>query len=133
MGLDTNTADSGITFGGPWIGMSLKHQIKVSILVATISGYCVIHPASSSPLLKDLYQHITPRYAADWKVIGTLLDLPSGELKSIEAGYPTNVKWCCNQMLEKWLEMDPFASWEKLFKVIESSAVSSDQGSNEGD
>ena len=43
------------------------------------------------PELKDLYQHITPQYAADWKVIGTLLGLPSGELKAIEAGYPTNV------------------------------------------
>ena len=77
----------------------------------------------TSPLLKDLYQHVTPQYAADWKVIGTLLGLPSGELKAIEAGYPTNVKWCCNQMLEKWLEMDPTASWGKLFTVIESPAV----------
>ena len=80
---------------------------------------------SAAPLLKDLYQHITPQYAADWKVIGTLLGLPSGELKAIEAGYPTNVKWCCNQMLEKWLEVDPTASWGKLFTVIESPAVSS--------
>ena len=75
------------------------------------------------PLLKDLYKHITPQYAADWKVIGTLLGLPSGELKAIEAGYPTNVKWCYNQMLEKWLEMDGTASWSKLFSVIKTPAV----------
>ena len=68
---------------------------------------------NTTPLLKDLYQHITPQYAADWEVIGTLLGLPSGELKAIEAGYPTNVKWCCNQMLKKWLEMQPTASWEQ--------------------
>ena len=79
---------------------------------------------NTAPLLKDLYQHITPQYAADWKVIGTLLGLPSGELKAIEAGYPTNVKWCCNQMLERWLEMDTTASWSKLLTVIESPAVS---------
>ena len=88
---------------------------------------------NTTPLLKDLYQHITPRYAADWKVIGTLLDLPSGELKAIEAGWPANVKWCCNQMLEKWLEMDTTASWGKLFTVIESPAVSCsapDKGDN---
>ena len=78
---------------------------------------------NTTPLLKDLYQHITPQYAADWKVIGTLLGLPSGELKAIEAGYPTNVRWCCNQMLEKWLEVDTTASWRKLFTVIESPAV----------
>jgi len=57
-------------------------------------------------------------------VIGTLLGLPSGELNAIEAGYPTNVKWCCNQMLERWLEIDTTASWGKLLTVIESPAVS---------
>ena len=87
---------------------------------------------NTTPLLKDLYQHITPQYAADWEVIGTLLGLPSGELKAIEAGWPANVKWCCNQMLKKWLEMDTTASWGKLFTVIESPAVSElfDKGTN---
>ena len=80
---------------------------------------------NTTPSLKDLYEHITPGFAADWEVIGTLLGLPNGELKAIEAGYPTNVKWCCNQMLKKWLEMDPTASWGKLFAALESPAVSS--------
>ena len=80
---------------------------------------------NSTPLLKDLYEHITPRYAADWKVIGTLLGVPNGELNAIEAGYPINVRWCCNQMLEKWVEIDSSASWRKLFAAIESPAVSS--------
>ena len=78
----------------------------------------------TKPSLKDLYQHFTPQYAADWKVIGTLLGLRSGELWAIEAGYPTNVKWYCNEMLEKWLKKDTTASWRKLFTVIESPAVS---------
>ena len=79
---------------------------------------------NTTPLLKDLYQHITPQYAADWKVIGTLLGLSIGELKAIEAGWPINIKWCCNQMLEKWLEMDTTVTWSKVFTVIESPAVS---------
>ena len=78
---------------------------------------------TTTPSLKDLYQHITPKYAADWKVLGTLLGLPTGELKAIEAGWPNNIKWCCNQMLEKWLKMDPTASWEKLRTAIESPAL----------
>ena len=86
----------------------------------------------TTPLLKDLYQHITPQYAADWKVIGIVLGLPSGELQAIEAGWPMNVKWCCNQMLEKWLEVDPTASWGKLLAVIESPAVSSGQAVDKG-
>ena len=89
----------------------------------------VVSPANTTPLLKDLCRHITPRYAADWKAIGTLLNLPTGELKAMEAGWPTNAKWCCNQMLEKWLEMDITASWRKLLTVIESPSVSGcDQG-----
>ena len=47
------------------------------------------------------HEHITPRYSVDGKVIGTLLGLPSGELKAIEAGYPTNVKWCCYQIVSR--------------------------------
>ena len=87
---------------------------------------------NATPLLKDLYQHVTPQYAADWEVIGTLLGLPSGELKAIEAGYPTNVRWCCNQMFKKWLEVDPTASWGKLFTVIESPAVSNGKAVDKG-
>ena len=86
----------------------------------------------TTPSLKDLVGYITPQYAADWKLIGTLLGLPSGELKAIEAGWPTNVKWCCNQMLEKWLEVNATASWKKLQNVIESSAVSIDQAIDKG-
>ena len=55
--------------------------------------------------------------------MGTLLGLPSGELKAIETEWPTNVKWCCNQMLQKWLETDPTASREKLLATIESPAL----------
>ena len=79
---------------------------------------------NTTPLLKDLYQHITPQFAADWKVMGILLGLSSGRLQAIEAGWPTNVKRCCNQMWEQWLQMDITASWKKLFSVIESPAVS---------
>ena len=57
---------------------------------------------NTKPLLKDLYEYITPRYAEDWKVIGTLLDIPIGELKTIdiEADYAYRVKDQCNKMFE---------------------------------
>ena len=77
-----------------------------------------------TPSLKDLQQHITPRYAAHWKVIGTQLGLPSGALDIIEHDNVYRVKPCCNDMLKKWLETDLTASWGKLFHVIESPAVS---------
>ena len=57
-------------------------------------------------------------------MIGTLLGLPSGELNAIEAGHPTDVKWCCNKMLETWIDVDTYASWEKLDNALKSRAVS---------
>ncbi|XP_065888438.1 protein NLRC3-like [Dysidea avara] len=79
--------------------------------------------SSSNPLLKDLQNHITPHYAAQWRVIGTQLGLPSGTLDIIEYNNRDKAEFCCNAMLKKWLEVDPSASWEKLFEVIESPAV----------
>ena len=79
---------------------------------------------SGTPSLRDLYEHVTPKHAADWRIIGMLLGIPNEELKAIEAGYPTNPKWCCNKMLEKWLELDPTASWDKLSEAIRLTEVS---------
>ena len=85
------------------------------------------HPdkVDNRPLLVDLKHYITPQYGVKWKVIGTLLGLPSGELESIEYNSFGCATLCCNAMLEKWLEMDLTASWRKLFDTIGSSAVSS--------
>ena len=82
---------------------------------------------TSTPLLKDLYEHITPQYAADWKVMGTLLGISTEELRIIEHDNYHKAVPCCNAMLEKWLDVDTNATWEKLFRVIESHAVSTGQ------
>ena len=84
------------------------------------------------PSLKQLYEHITPHFAADWKEIGVMLNLPTGELKAIAMGNPTNVKWCCNSMLEKWLDIDTTASWEKILAAVNSSAVTVECECREG-
>ena len=78
---------------------------------------------NTTPLLKDLYQHITPQYATNWEVIGTLLGLPSDILSMIKHDHMYKATHCCNAMLRKWLEMDVTASWSKLFTVMESPAV----------
>ena len=75
---------------------------------------------TTKPKLQDLYEHITPQYALEWKVIGTLLGVASERLDIIEH----DAELCCNDMLKWWLRVDPTASWGKLFTVIESPAVS---------
>ena len=66
-------------------------------------------------------------------MIGTLLGLPKGRLDIIKYDNRDKARPCCDAVLEEWLEVDPSASWEKLFKVIESPAVSSDQAPDKGD
>ena len=78
---------------------------------------------NSQPKLKDLYNLITPEYAAHWKVIGTLLGVEKGILVGIERNFPNSVTWCCNELLETWLEKDIEATWKKIIQVIDSSAV----------
>jgi len=83
--------------------------------------------------MKDLQNYITPHYAAHWRVIGTQLGLSKGRLDIIEHDNYHKAEPCCDVVLEEWLEVDPSASWEKLFKVIESPAMSGFQAPNEGD
>ena len=87
---------------------------------------------NTTPLLKDLYQHITPQYGADWKVIGTLPGLPSGALDIIEQDNGYRTTRCYNDMSKKWLKMDTTASWRNLFAVIESVAVSCSAPADKG-
>ena len=85
---------------------------------------------NTTPLLDDLCEHIIPRYAAKWKVIGVLLNIPISTIDVIEHDYFDAVR-SCKFMFEYWLINDTTASWEKIFTVIESCAVSfsaSDKG-----
>ena len=74
-----------------------------------------------TPPVKDLYEHITPRYATYWKVIGVLFGVPRGKLEIIDHDHYHKVVPCCNAMLEKWLDTDVTA---KLIRVIQSHVVS---------
>ena len=80
---------------------------------------------NSQPELKDLYNLITPEYAAHWKVIGTLLGIEKGILTGIERNFPNNVSWCCNDFLGIWLERNTEVTWKKIIQVIDSPAVTS--------
>ena len=73
---------------------------------------------------RDLQQHVTPQYAADWREIGVELGLTDAKLRAIRKDNPHSVRDCCNEMFSEWLRVDTTASWVKLFTAIESPAVS---------
>ena len=70
--------------------------------------------------MKHLIKFVCGDHAANWKRIGHLLDMPPGALDAIEKTHHGNVKWCCDDMFEKWLQSDPNASWRKVFDAIDS-------------
>ena len=83
------------------------------------------------PKLKDLYRHVTPCCAAHWEDIGIYLDIELGHLKIIKTDHPGDSSGCCKELWKKWLEVDPDATWEKLFAAIDSAipSISSSTGS----
>jgi len=78
---------------------------------------------TSVPLLEELYEHVTPLYATEWRTIGALLGLRSEDIKIIEYDNISGAVPCCNAMWQKWLEVDVTATWEKLFTAIRSPAL----------
>jgi len=84
------------------------------------------------PVLKDLYEQVTPYYAAYWKMIGAHLGILKGELDSIKYGNGDQPAQCCNAMLAKWLEIDPTASWHKLFVAVTKSRHTRSQSFTDG-
>jgi len=72
------------------------------------------------PEISELANLVTPYYAAQWRRIGIQLQITGGTLDAIEQVYPTNSNWCCNKMLERWIETDDSASWKTLVTAISS-------------
>ena len=75
------------------------------------------------PALKDLCEHVTPKYAAYWRMIGILLGLYNGLLDIIENDNMCKAVNCCNAMFSQWLESHADATWEKVFSAIESPLI----------
>ena len=77
----------------------------------------------SKPKSKDLLNLVTPKYAAQWRVIGTLLGLERTRLDIIDHDRHHRAEDCCNAVWEEWLDMDTTASWCKVIEAIESPAA----------
>jgi len=78
---------------------------------------------NSTPLLKDLFRVITPDYADHWRVIGELLGVPTTLLDATETANPTNLQWCCNEMLKIWLARNTSATWKDILKAIDTATI----------
>ena len=78
--------------------------------------------------MKDLFKYFIPHYAAQWEDIGVYLDIDQIYLRIIKADHPNDVKSCCRYLLQRWLELDPVPTWDKLFTAIDACASSISAG-----
>jgi len=61
-----------------------------------------------------------PKWASTWKELGASLNMKDYLLRNIEKDHPNNCEACCSRMLQEWLDMNSYASWEALFKVLDN-------------
>ena len=53
------------------------------------------------------------------------MGIERGHLNTIKANHPGDVEVCCKDLWEKWLDMDPEATWDKLLSAIDDCAATS--------
>ena len=69
--------------------------------------------------LPEFNRSIRPQVARKWYDLGIQLSLNVDELDIIEANNPRDIKRCCTQMYQHWLNSDLQASREKLAMALQ--------------
>ena len=66
------------------------------------------------PKESELHRFIVPKFAAKWRDLGVQLEIPKHNLDTIAADHPSQSEKCCKAMLQKWMEITPDPTWDKL-------------------
>ena len=74
------------------------------------------------PTHRDLYKYVVPKYAHEWRFLGTLLKFDQAHLDIIYSDYRNDSKECCRRLLSTWLEKFPDALWDQLLSAIDDVA-----------
>ena len=85
--------------------------------------------------MKDLNRYIVEQQAAQWERLGLELGLKDYHIANISKDNPNRSVTCCREILQKWLHIDPSATWSKLDDAITNikqplttAPVSTDKG-----
>ena len=101
------------------------------------------HIGNDRPTGKELNRHVVEQYAIHWRQLGAELGLKDYHIDNITENNASRqlrlVEHCCSQMLQKWLHIDPSATWGKLEDAVKNiklssttSPASTDKGGNYG-
>ena len=94
-----------------------------SILCLFVSIFSL---GNDRPSMRDLHNHIIPAVASKWWELGVQLLNPSTShniLEIIKENHPQDVMGCCSNMLQRWLDTIPDASWNELLKALRSPSL----------
>ena len=95
------------------------------------TNYLCILILDEVPELSDLNKIIVPKYTARWKDLGIELKILLYYLEAIEVDYVHYKSYneqCCRAMLQKWMQMTPKPTWNKLNKAINNLPLLSHDG-----
>ena len=117
----TTTSDRGTTSNQ----MMMKKIEELSNEVNSIKKEMTAAPTNeftttsdrATPTASNLLRELMP-LAADWKTIGTLLEVPDGTLDVIQHDNPHRARDCLREMLREWLKGDTSPSWEKVVEAV---------------
>ena len=76
-----------------------------------------ITKGNERPTHKELNRILTD-YCEHWNAIGLHLDLKRSVLRTIGKDHPMDERECFRVTLDRWLEMDPEATWSTLELAI---------------
>ena len=69
-----------------------------------------------------MYNLVVPKYAYNWRFLGTLLKFDQAELDTIYSDYHSDSKECSRRLVSIWLKKFPDASWDQLLSAIDDVA-----------
>lgn len=90
----------------------------IKLMILNVVDYNYVATGTDKPTLKLLNDYVRETVSPQWYYLGQAL-LEQNKLNVIKANHPNDVKKCCTEMLQCWLEVDTTASWNKLIEALE--------------
>ena len=97
--------------------MYMLRYLCVHIIFISYLSYVEDYPTIQQ--LQNVMSNENICITTRWRGLGQKLLFNSNYFLSvIEADHPNNDKSCCLLMFEKWLEIEPYASWSQLVTAL---------------
>lgn len=82
-----------------------------------------INAGRDRPKIRDIYNHVVPKWAPKWRELGAQLDIDQHLMDIIEKDHPNDCKRCCIEMFSKWLDGNPISCWEDITTAVDNLLI----------